>query len=60
MASIRFTSISRNALGSHWEGEDPMLRNEENKCYCMDDQGFYNYCHQTYFCALACLQEQDT
>merc|ERR1712210_405447 len=30
-----------NALGSHWvEGEDPELRNEENKCYCMDDQGF--------------------
>jgi len=29
-----------NALGSHWEGEDPELKNEENKCYCMDDQGF--------------------
>jgi len=29
-----------NALGSHWEGEDPLLRNEENKCYCMDDKGY--------------------
>jgi len=32
---------AKNALGSHWvEGEDPELRNEENKCYCMDDKGF--------------------
>lgn len=32
---------AENALGSHWnEGEDPKLRNEENKCYCMEDKGF--------------------
>jgi len=29
-----------NALGSHWEGEDPLLKNEENECYCMDNKGF--------------------
>jgi len=31
---------AKNALGSHWDGEDPELRNVENECYCMEDKGF--------------------
>ena len=31
--------LLRNALGSHWDGEDPELRNVENECYCMEDKG---------------------
>ena len=33
------TIFYRNALGSHWDGEDPELRNVENECYCMEDKG---------------------